>query len=191
MSEKEHKHRVCPWWMGYWLISPFRKMMCNPEKEFAPYVTAGMKVLEIGSGMGFFTLPFAKMVGESGKVAAVDIQKKMIDGLKKRLAKKGFLDRVEIREAKPDDLNIADLKGSFDLVFAFAVVHEMPDRKKAFKEFYDALKPKGIVIYAEPKFRVKDLEFKEGLSDACEAGFFLQQELTRMSETVGCVLEKK
>ncbi|MCB4792466.1 MAG: class I SAM-dependent methyltransferase [Elusimicrobia bacterium] len=191
MTEKVHEHHLCPWWMGYWLISPFRKLMLNPEKVFTPFITVGMRVLEVGSGMGFFTVPFAKMVGESGKVVAVDIQKKMIDALKKRLLKRGLSERVEIRECKSDDLNIEGLKGSFDLVFAFAVVHEMPDRKKVFKEFYNALKPKGLLIYAEPKLVVKNLEFKQGLTDVYEAGFFLKQELTGLSGTVGCVLIKQ
>src|SRR3954447_24902465 len=50
---------VCPWWIGYLLVSPLRRWMQNPDELIAPYVTPGMTVLEPGPGMGFFTLPLA------------------------------------------------------------------------------------------------------------------------------------
>ena len=53
-------HRVCPWWLGYLLASPLRRLMANPRKLLAPYVHEGMTVLEPGPGMGFFTLELAR-----------------------------------------------------------------------------------------------------------------------------------
>jgi len=50
-----------------------------------------MTVLEPGPGMGFFTIPPARLVGASGRVVAVDLQRKMIAGLKLRAAKAGAL----------------------------------------------------------------------------------------------------
>jgi len=41
--------------------------------------------------MGYFTLEAARLVGPSGKVIAIDLQKKMIDGLKRRLRRAGPL----------------------------------------------------------------------------------------------------
>jgi ubiquinone/menaquinone biosynthesis C-methylase UbiE len=43
-----------------------------------------MTVLEPGPGMGAFTLELARLVGSSGRVVAVDVQSKMLDGLKRR-----------------------------------------------------------------------------------------------------------
>lgn len=62
--------RICPWWMGYLLLSPIRRWMQNPEKLLAPYIREGVTVLEPGPGMGFFTLPMARMTGESGRIIA-------------------------------------------------------------------------------------------------------------------------
>jgi len=42
-----------------------------------------MIVMEPGSGMGYFTIPIAEMVGPSGKVIAIDIEPKMIAVLEK------------------------------------------------------------------------------------------------------------
>jgi ubiquinone/menaquinone biosynthesis C-methylase UbiE len=68
------KHGVCPWWLGYWLISPVRRLGQNPHDILLPYVREGMTVLEPGPGMGFFTIELARLVGASGKVVAVDVQ---------------------------------------------------------------------------------------------------------------------
>jgi len=55
--------KVCPVWVGYLLASPIRKLFQNPPKILSPYVENGMKVLDIGCVMGFFSLPLARMVG--------------------------------------------------------------------------------------------------------------------------------
>lgn len=115
---------VCPWWLGYLLASPIRRWGQNPEELLAPYVREGMMVLEPGPGMGFFTLPMARMTGPAGRVVAVDIQPRMLDSLKRRARKAGLTGRIETRLAQPDSMGIGDLKGAIDFVLAFAVVHE-------------------------------------------------------------------
>jgi len=52
-------HRVCPWWLGYLLASPLRRLLQDPAAIVGPYVREGMTVLEPGPGMGFFTLAMA------------------------------------------------------------------------------------------------------------------------------------
>ena len=95
----ERPRRVCPWWLGYLLASPVRRMFQHPAQMLAGHVRAGMTVLEPGPGMGFFTLELARLVGGSGRVIAVDIQPRMLDGLRRRAAKAGVLDRVDARLA--------------------------------------------------------------------------------------------
>ena len=83
--------RVCPWWLEYLLASPAAAPDGESPKTAAPYVHEGMTVLEPGPGMGFFTLELARLVGASGRVVALDIQSKMLDGFKRRLTKAGLL----------------------------------------------------------------------------------------------------
>ena len=119
-------HRVCPWWIGYLLASPLRRLGQDPARILSPYVRQGMTVLEPGPGMGFFTLELARLVGATGRVVAVDIQPRMLARLKRRAAKAGLLPRLDIRLAQPDSMGLTDMKSAVDFVLAFAMVHEMP-----------------------------------------------------------------
>jgi hypothetical protein len=57
------KHHVCPWWLGYLLASPIRRIAQDPHKILHPHVREGMTVLEPGPGMGFFTLELLRLTG--------------------------------------------------------------------------------------------------------------------------------
>ncbi len=162
--------RVCPWWLGYFLISPLRRWRQDPGKILARYVREGMTVLEPGPGMGFFTLEVAERVGPAGRVIAVDIQSKMLEKLKRRAAKRGVLERIETRLAAPESMAIADLNGKIDFVLAFAVVHELPSAAAVFPEIASALKPGGQLLVAEPRGHVKPAAFEAELKAAAQAG---------------------
>lgn len=162
---------MCPWYIGYLLASPFRRLFQHPENILNPYVKAGMTVLEIGPGMGFFSLPLAKLVGESGQVICVELQERMLNSLRKRADKAGLLWRIDTRLCTQDSLKIEDLTGKIDFALAFAVVHEIPDPKNFFVEIFNSLKKGGIVLVSEPTGHVTKEEFDETLSLAVAAGF--------------------
>jgi len=166
---------VCPWWIGYFLVSPIRRWMQNPEELIAPYVTPGMTALEPGPGMGFFTLPLARRVG-SGRVIAVDIQPRMINALRRRATKAGLIQRIETRLARPDSLAIDDLKGAVDFVLAVAVVHEMPSADGFFREAAAAMAPGGRLLFAEPAGHVNDARFAQELVSARRAGLIVKDQ---------------
>jgi ubiquinone/menaquinone biosynthesis C-methylase UbiE len=163
--------RVCPVWVGYLLASPIRRLFENPEKMFDRYIEEGMNVLDIGCAMGFFSLPFARMVGSSGKVVCVDVQEKMIRSLNKRAQKAELSDRIETRVCQPDSLSIADLKEDIDLAVALAVVHEVSNVPGFFAETYETIKPAGKLLVAEPKGHVTEQEFDTTVSHANQNGF--------------------
>ncbi len=171
------EHRVCPWWLGYVLMCPLRRFAHDPAKLLAPHVRAGMTVLEPGPGMGFFTLELARLVGGSGRVVAVDIQPKMLARLKRRLAKAGLLERVDVRLARPDSLGVDDLAGAVDFVLAFAVVHEFPAPDRFFAEAARALKPGGPLLLVEPSGHVRDAQFDVELAQAAQAGLEVAERL--------------
>ena len=165
------KHRVCSWWLGYWLLNPLRKMGQGPHELLSPYVREGMTVLEPGPGMGFFTVELARLVGPSGRVLAVDVQPKMIEKLKRRLAKIGMNGQVDARVTSPESMSLGDLRDKVDFCLAFAVVHEFPDPGKFFAEVAEASRAGALLLLAEPKGHVKMEVFEAELQAAREAGF--------------------
>jgi ubiquinone/menaquinone biosynthesis C-methylase UbiE len=164
------KH-VCPWYLGYLLASPLRRLFLNPEKILSTYVKEGMAVLEVGPGMGFFTLRLAKLVGETGQIICVDVQEKMLKNLRKRVDNAGLLWRIETRLCADSSLQIDDLKSKIDFVLAFAVVHEVPGAKKLFTEIFNSLKSGGVLLVSEPAGHVSKEEFDITLSIAQSVGF--------------------
>ena len=163
--------KVCPVWIGYLLASPLRKLFENPKKILGPYVEAGMKVLDFGCAMGFFSLPLARMVGANGKVICVDVQEKMIKTLEKRAQKAGLSDRIETHICHRNSLDLDNLVEEIDFALAFAVVHEVPDASPFFSEIYEIIKPTGKLLLAEPKGHVSSKDFEISVSVAQQHGF--------------------
>ena len=164
---------ICPWWVGYLLISPMRRWLQNPAAIVEPYVREGMTVLEPGPGMGFFTLELARQVGPTGRVVAVDVEPRMIAKLKRRMEKAGLLNRVDARVAKSDSMGLSDLRSTVDFTLAFFMVHEMPSASRFFAEAAEVMKPGASLLLAEPPGHVKKEKFEGELNAAIAAGFVL------------------
>jgi len=163
-------HGVCPWWLGCFLASPLRRLGMDPDRTVAPHVREGDTVLEPGPGMGFFTGALARRVGSSGRVVAVDIQPRMLAGLRRRMARRDLGARVEARLAGPESMGLADLEGRVDFVLAFAVVHEFPDPGGFFAQAAKAMKPGARLLLAEPKGHVDAAQFQAELEAARREG---------------------
>lgn len=168
-------HRVCPWWLGYFLASPLRRLSQDPGKILAPYVREGATVFEPGPGMGFFTLELARRVGQNGRVIAVDVQPRMITSLQRRLQKAGLSERVDVRLVPQESMGLADVSVRADFVLAFAVVHEFPDAARFFAEAASVLKAGGGLLLAEPRGHVKPADFEAELEVAARAGLRVKE----------------
>lgn len=159
---------VCPWWTGYLLASPIRSWLSgSPESVVGPYIHPGATVVEPGPGMGFFTLPMARMAGEQGRVIAVDIQTKMLEKLRARALRANLESRIETRLADRESLGLVDLEGRADFVLAYAVVHEMHSAISFFGQAAAVLKRGGLLLLVEPRGRV-DAETWRGELEAAQ-----------------------
>ena len=164
------QQRVCPWWLGYFLASPIRRLWYAPGALVEPHLKAGMTVLEPGPGMGFFTLEIARLVGAEGRVVAVDIESKMLDVLKRRAAKAGVAHQIDARVCAADSMGLTDLAGQVDFVLACAVVHELPSPSAFFQEAAQAMKTGAALLFIEPSGHVTNPEFDRELELAAGAG---------------------
>ena len=163
-------HRVCPWWMGYLLLIPLRKMRHDPEKMLGEYIKKGMKVIDYGSAMGYFSIPIARMVGSEGKVYCFDIQEKMLNKLASR-SKKVKLDKIIEPRLVSDHDAFEGLSRTIDFALLFFVAHEVPDQQELFNKLTLMFKPGGILYFAEPAGHVKLNDFEQSLDYAEKSGF--------------------
>lgn len=180
---------VCPVWIGYLLASPIRKLWQNPKKILKPYIRENMTVLDVGSAMGYFSLPMAKMVKPSGKVICADLQEKMIEVLTEKARKAGLLDNIETVVCSANSLNMENYRKKIDFALAFAVLHEVPDQNKFLTEIFETLKPGGRLLLSEPSGHVKEAEFEQSLSMAGENHFKII-ERPKIKKNISAVLEK-
>lgn len=173
-TSDRHKHRVCPWWVGYLLLSPLRRLGQNPARILAPHVRHGMTVLEVGPAMGYFSLPLARMVGPEGRVVCVDVQRRMLDRLERRARRAGLADRIETVHAAEDSLRIGAWDGRVDFTLAFAVVHEVPDQDRLMAEIHRAMKPGAAMLLGEPRGHVAGEDFDASVRIAGAEGFAIE-----------------
>jgi ubiquinone/menaquinone biosynthesis C-methylase UbiE len=159
--------RICPSWLASTLDNPIRRLIHNPEKILSEYIESGQKVLDVGCGPGTFTIIMAKMVGDSGKVIAVDVQDKMLQIVRTKAAKEGLESRIITHKCRPDGIGISD---RVDFALAFYMVHEVPDSEAFLREIASLLKPKGKLLIVEPKFHVSASSFKKTIEAAQLAG---------------------
>jgi cyclopropane fatty-acyl-phospholipid synthase-like methyltransferase len=167
--------------MGYALANPFRRIMHEPEKILALSVREGMTALDLGSGMGFFSLAMATLVGAQGKVICVDLQQEMLDALHKRAERAGLAGRIRLQLAAQDDIRVT---GPVDFALAFWMAHEVADLRKFLGQVLSVLKPSGSVLLVEPRIHVTASEFQKIIAHARDAGFTVEEApLVRISRS--------
>ena len=71
------KKLVCPWQLAPLIDNCLRPLVHNPQKIFAPYVSRGMTVLDVGCGAGFVSLGLAELVRKK-KVAPSELVEEAI-----------------------------------------------------------------------------------------------------------------
>jgi ubiquinone/menaquinone biosynthesis C-methylase UbiE len=160
---------VCPWWAARFTIdTPLRRLIHDPQKIVGPYVQPGMTVIDVGCGVGYFSVPMAQMVGERGRVMAVDLQQQMLEMVRRRAEKAGVAARVVLHKCEQNRLG---LTAQADFALMFAMLHEVPDQRLLLGEIYACLKPSGKLLLAEPPIHVTRGAFESEAQAAEETGF--------------------
>ena len=170
-KQKDNTH-VCPWWLCFTFDNPIRKIIHDPVKILSPYVHKGDTAIDIGPGMGYFSIPMAELVGPSGHVTAIDIQPKMLSALMGRAHKKGISDRIKTHLASPESIGIHE---KADFLLAFWMVHEVPDQQRFLSEIRNIMKPDGLFLMVEPVMHVSMKSFSRAIETAKEIGFSIKE----------------
>jgi ubiquinone/menaquinone biosynthesis C-methylase UbiE len=103
-----------------------------------------------------------RLVGPEGRVVAVDVQPKMVEGLQKRARRAGLSDRIEARVAPAATMALDAYDNAVDFVLAFAVVHETRSAERFFAEAARAMKPGASLLLAEPAGHVSEQSIRDG-----------------------------
>lgn len=179
---------VCPWWAVPFTINvPLRRLLHDPRKIVGPYVKPGMTVMDVGCGVGWFSIPMAQMVGDHGKVIAVDLQQQMLQMMRRRSEKAGVAAQIEAHKCERDRLGIND---EVDFALVFAMLHEVPDQCRLLGEIHGCLKPNGKLLLAEPPIHVSGKTFAKEVAIAEKTGFqIFEQPRVRWCRAV--VFEKR
>ncbi len=162
------KNRVCPVERAGSLDNRFRRWLQDPRKIVGPYIEAGMTVLDLGCGPGFFTIDMARMVGKSGRVIASDLQEGMLRKLRDKIQGTELEERITLHRCEADRIGVSE---NVDFVLAFYMVHEVPNQEELFYEIGSILKPNGQLLIVEPPFHVSKTAFAETVRKARSAGF--------------------
>jgi len=115
----------------------------NPYKLLkAAGLRYGQKVLEVGCGPGFFSVPAAKIVGENGIVYALDIHPLAIKRVQEKMKKEG-IGNIETVLADATKTGLPD-KG-IDIAFLFGFVHHTEGLENILSELYRVLRQEGVL----------------------------------------------
>lgn len=106
-------------------------------------IQPGQTVADIGAGSGLFTMAFAEVVGESGRVYAVDIQDYFLEHIEQRANKAGYTNITTLK-AKPRTANLPS--NSVDIIFLCDVFHHIEYPMTYLTSLRAALRPNGRLI---------------------------------------------
>jgi ubiquinone/menaquinone biosynthesis C-methylase UbiE len=166
--EKTDTNKVCPAEKSWVLDNSIRKVFQNPKKILRPYINPGDKVLDFGCGPGFFTIPIAQLLEDSGTVYAADIQDGMLEKVKNKISATGLQNKIKLHKCEESSINLND---TVDFILAFYMIHEVVNQELIFLEFMQMLNPQGKLLIIEPDFHVPKTDFNNMLTKLENTGF--------------------
>lgn len=166
--ENGKNRTICPVERAGMLDTPLRKLFQNPQRILKPHIKAGMTVLDLGCGPGFFSIEIAKMLNGSGKVIAADLQDGMLEIVNKKIQGTELEQRIEIHKCGNSEIGVTQ---KVNFILAFYMIHEVPNQEKLFEELKSILKPGGIIYIIEPKMEVSMQSFEEMIKRVKNIGF--------------------
>jgi len=128
--------------------------------EFAGFSSSkGLKVLEIGVGMGADYLEWLKA---GAQASGIDLSSASLERARRRCQRAGYVHDLWVADAE----NLPFPENSFDVVYSYGVMHHSPDTQRCLQEAWRVLKPGGqarIMLYHHPSLTGLMLWLRYGL----------------------------
>ena len=126
-------------------------------------IRPGFQVLDYGCGPGSYSIAAAELVGQSGRVYAVDVSPLALQNTRLVAARRGLSNISTIQT----DCATGLADGQADVVFLYDTYHDLAEPGRVLREMHRILKPAGILSFS-------DHHMKEGqiLSEVAGTGLF-------------------
>jgi ubiquinone/menaquinone biosynthesis C-methylase UbiE len=122
------------------------------EVEIKP----GFHVLDYGCGPGSYIVPLAKLVGNTGKIYALDIHPLAIQRVQNIALKKGLTNL----EAIYSDCKTGLPDNSVDAVLLYDIFHDLDAPNEVLRELHRVLKPNGILSFSDHHMKGNEIVSK-------------------------------
>lgn len=172
----------------------------DPERVVdAIDILPGMRVADFGCGHGYYTIPFAKRVGEKGKVYAFDVQEAAVEAVRSH-ARLNHRANVEARRVNLEKERATGLHdNTVDMVFIANILFQAEDKPALVREAHRVLMPGGIAAIVEwqksgaplgppPSLRLSPPEVEKLMTDV---GFIKEREFDAGAWHYGVIFRKK
>jgi SAM-dependent methyltransferase len=136
---------ACPYGQRFFLDLP-RPFMRRETLRALLAPAPGERVLEIGPGLGYYSLDIAPRLAPGGQLDVLDLQQPMLDEVMRRAATSGV---TTIVAAQGDAQALPYEDSVFDAAFLVATLGEIPDKDSALRELRRVLKPGGRLVVGE------------------------------------------
>jgi ubiquinone/menaquinone biosynthesis C-methylase UbiE len=144
-SDDLHASGVAFWMISLMHDNPLLPHLKNPYRSLETAgLKPGQKVIEVGCGPGFFTIPAAKMVGDNGIIYAVDVNQRAIKRVEEKMRKYG-IDNIKPILGNAADSGLQD--SSIDLAFIFGLRYIAGGLSNLISEMYRVIKSGGILSF--------------------------------------------
>ena len=132
-------------------LRDFRLPRMNILKEAG--IETGSHVLDYGCGPGSYIVPLVKLVGDSGKIYALDMHPLAIEAVRKLTSKKG----IENVQTILSDCRTGLPPNSIDVVLLCDILHDLENASDVLMELHRVLKPKGTLSLSDHHLKEEEI----------------------------------
>jgi ubiquinone/menaquinone biosynthesis C-methylase UbiE len=175
-------------------------MFSDPEHNVEQFgLSDGMIVADLGAGSGFYSMAAAKAVAPTGKVYAVDIQKELLERVKKE-ASRNHVHGIEIITGDIEHLGGSKIRElSCNAVIASNVLFMLEDKKTFLTEAKRILKTDGKLLlidwsasFSQMGPHADHVVYKDdAMKLALSAGFTFEKEINAGAHHYGIIFRKR
>jgi ubiquinone/menaquinone biosynthesis C-methylase UbiE len=135
---------ACPYSQRFWVEAP-HPLITRERLRRTLEPKPGERVLEVGPGTGYYSIPLAEWLGPDGRLDVFDLQQEMLDHTSRRATEHG----VTVHPRQGDATQLPYDDATFDAALLVTVLGEIPDQEQALRELRRVLKPDGRLVVGE------------------------------------------